>query len=229
MPKWVFANDNDHLTCLTQGAAQDFFWINEVVEALRMTKMAGYFVPKGQESSFQAARVFYAVIPRSEDFVIRYKDFWNRLTDQGLLKLRLYENWNEDIDAEPMLFRARILAHKDGVSELKGHVSSDHPHDLVLSVQVEYSEMVKVFAGRGAAEAERIVCWMPLDNPLHSADMEYRRTRRIRVVSHWSSTPACRKPRERSGGRSVSRPMPNLSHLSRMRIRVQGIKPPSSA
>jgi hypothetical protein len=112
------------------------------------------------QDSLENARVFYAIVPRSEDFVVAYKEYWSRLAQQEFVKLGIFESWDQD--AEPKLSRARIMAYKDGIPELKDHVSAGHPHDLVLSVQVEYSEMVKVFDGPGAAEAERKVCLMPL-------------------------------------------------------------------
>lgn len=118
--------------------------------------MAAYFVPKAGEP-LEETNVFYAILPRSEDFAVRYKDHWDRFMQQEFLRLRVYWDWNEDLDATPTTFRAQICIDRDVIGELRGHVGPETPLDFVLAVKINYSEKLKVFGDRGTAEAEREV------------------------------------------------------------------------
>ncbi|KAK1835642.1 P-loop containing nucleoside triphosphate hydrolase protein [Podospora conica] len=152
---FVFESDNDLITSLTQGPVQDFYWLSKTVQALKSKKMAAYFVPKGGPSaSLKEAHVFYAIVPRSDEFLTLCQTHWNRLCQQELFKIRVANGWADE--AAPKTFTARILEHTP--RDLQDHVSSKFPTDLALVVRCDYEDRLKVFDERGAAEALRTSC-----------------------------------------------------------------------
>jgi hypothetical protein len=169
IPAYSFGSDNDMLACLTQGQAQDVFWFDQYIKELRDTRLPAYFVPKGDES----AKVFFAVIPRSDTFMAHFKEPWSRMVQSEYFTLLLYHN--HDVPAvegeggeggeegetgeKPNRLRACIVPYPAGRRELTDHVKPDkYPNDLVLAVRCSYPESLRLFGDRGAAQVALEVC-----------------------------------------------------------------------
>lgn len=198
---------------------QDFYRFHKTVEAIKSKKMAAYFVPKGGPASLKEAKTFFAIVPRTMEFLALSNTQWNRLLQEEIIKIRVAPGWGEEPEEGPSkTYTARMRAYPAGIKDLEGHLKG--PMDLVLMVRCEYDDALKVFGERGAAESLRTEVsstpWQPaICQPTPSqTDTRHRRMRRSRIASSSNSMMGCGTPRERWRARSLSPPTPTLNRPS---------------
>ncbi len=155
------------LACLTQGQVQDFFWLNQSTLEIAASRLPAYFVPKYDGGSIDT---FFAVIHRTDAFVARFEEPWNRLSQEEYLKVRIRKNPSgQDGDQgkglragdkkKDKLLKARIISNPKTIRDLRDHVKPEkYPNDLVLAVSSSEGELLRMFGDRTAAQLALQVC-----------------------------------------------------------------------
>ncbi|KAM0249672.1 hypothetical protein ACHAQJ_008969 [Trichoderma viride] len=152
-PAWSFDNDNEHLAALTQSQVQDVIWIHKASQVIAKAKFRAYFI-NPQDCSPVDCNQFYVLVPLGKEFMIQHENAWRMLTKSGFLKLRLFNN-EEDEDEIPAKWDARIQEAAKGLDIMELHLTDTS--DLILQVR-RPSQIarrpdfeVQVFADRRAA------------------------------------------------------------------------------
>ncbi|KAM0255907.1 hypothetical protein ACHAQJ_005308 [Trichoderma viride] len=156
-PSWSFDNDNEHLAALTQSQVQDVMWLHKASQKIAETKFRAYFI-NPLNCPPDECSLFHVIVPLGNRFLLQHADAWHMLIKSGYLKLRLFDN---EEDENPAKWEARIQEASKTLDTLH-----DHPvnkSDLVLQVRGPKLTQqarrpnfeVKVFRDRTAANVAK--------------------------------------------------------------------------
>ncbi|KAK3386384.1 hypothetical protein B0T20DRAFT_491693, partial [Sordaria brevicollis] len=197
-PTFVF--DNDEQSVCNNGLCQvmDMFWLYNSSCEINKTKFPAYFIIDTKEAPAPAHKTMcWAVIALDETMRNQYRQYWERLTQDGKVWLAL-----GGLDG---VFQGTIVERPYFESQLEAHAfdpqhshSDQFKYDLIVRVFVEGDDMHRLKTFNGRVEAESFKNSVTLKFDVDLTDLE----RKVRAVETFlpGSAPC---PQPASGAEAV--------------------------
>ncbi|KAF7559871.1 hypothetical protein G7046_g4292 [Stylonectria norvegica] len=161
-----FENENDHMSALAHGVAQDSLWLAQEAAKIFATKFLAYFVPTEHDGQV-SSRCYYAILSPPKLFLESFKDTWKKIVSDECFKLAFHndmaameqlpdleheDTWHELARA---VWEAKVMDCPETIDALAQHPVESHEVVLLVKRPSPEKEPIEVpeFSARNLANA----------------------------------------------------------------------------